>query len=84
VSGVTKRPSWVPEGWRYTPSEKERRCDSCGHVTPAKGGSLTNPAGRHWPLVGNSGPGQDRSMVEAIVEANTAVLPAETDPGDHQ
>lgn len=61
----------LPCGWRYTPSEKAKTCAECGHTQPEKPGSLVSPSGREWPLIGNSGPRQEREMVEAIVAANS-------------
>lgn len=62
--------SGLPEGWVHVPTKPETRCDSCGHTEPARPGTLRAPDGRSWPLIGNSGKGQERQMVKAIIDGH--------------
>lgn len=60
----------LPKGWHYTPTEPEETCQTCGHTTDLKTGTLRAPSGRTWPLVGSKGGAQEREMVKAIVAAH--------------
>lgn len=68
---MAKRPDWLPEGWAYTPTQREAVCPGCGHRSPEVPGNLRRRSdGRTWPLIGNKSASQERKMVESIVAAN--------------